>query len=103
MKRRACSLRVCALAVLILGLSLCFTVNTVFSQEENSGPGARLSDGELRLAAEVQRSHEAQLFSIPGVVGVGIGLTEGKDALALHVYLNGDVPGASAAVIPSQV
>jgi hypothetical protein len=58
----------------------------------------------LRMAEEVLAANQAKLLSIPGVVGVGMGLTEQGDRPAIHVYVQtqvtgGTVPGA----IPKQI
>jgi len=104
MKRYAFSLRVFFLAALILGLSLCLGVNLVFSQEEGSAKGVRVSEEQLRPVLEVQEGNEDKLFGIPGVVAVGTGLAEKGGGLAIHVYFNNrDVPGASRAAIPQRV
>ena len=88
------------LIALILGLSLYFRGNLVFSQEE--GSAQVVSEGQLRSIIAVQRSNEDKLFNIAGVVAVGVGLTE-DGRPAIHVYLNRGIPGASAAAIPTQV
>jgi hypothetical protein len=102
MKRYVSSLKGCALVALIIGFSLCLNVTMVFSQEQVVAEGTTISAVQLSSVQEVQRRHEAQLFSIPGVIGVGIGLTERDDELALHVYLNVNAIGVSAAAVPQQ-
>ena len=62
-----------------------------------------VSEEELRPAIEVQRRSENKLFDTPGVVAVGVGLTEDGDGPAIHVYLDVDVPRASAAAISRQI
>jgi hypothetical protein len=100
MKRYTCGLRTFALFAFIVGFSLCFNAPAVFAQEEVVAEGTSITATALRVAQQVQRNHEARLFRRPGVVGVGIGLTEREDELALHVYLNVNAPSASSAVIP---
>jgi hypothetical protein len=65
--------------------------------------GVRLDEEDLRPALQVQHEHEAHLLRLPGVVGVGVGLTEAHDALAIHVYRNADAPGAATATLPSRL
>jgi hypothetical protein len=105
MKRPTCRGQVFTLAALLLGFALHFEATVVFSQApaEGTPKGIQLSEAELAPVVQAQRNNEAHLFSLPGVVGVGIGLTEPGDALAIHVYLNGDVPEASQAAIPPEV
>ena len=102
MNRYVLSLKACALVTLIVALSLCLNATTVFSQEEVVAEGTAITAAQLRAVQQVQSSNEAQLFSLPGVIGVGIGLTERGDGLALHIYLNVTAPGASHAAIPQQ-
>lgn len=98
MKRYASSL-----TVLVVGLSLCFNALVVFAQEASVAEGVAIRAEHLRVVREVKRNNEAWLFSIPGVIGVGIGLDERGDELALHVYLNVHATGASAAEVPQHV
>ena len=102
MKRYVASLNVCALIALILALSLCLKLTTVFSQEPDVAEHTNISAEQLLAVQQVQRINEAQLLSVPGVIGVGIGLTERGDELALHVYLNVNAAGASPAAIAQQ-
>jgi hypothetical protein len=86
------------LAVIFLGHSLFFTVSAssqIVSQ--------LVSEEELRPAIEVQRRNENEIFDNPGVVAVGVGLTEDGSGPAVHVYLNTDAPGASASAISSRI
>jgi hypothetical protein len=103
MKRYSSSLKVCALIALIVGFSLCLNATIVFSQEQVVAEGTTISAAQLLAVQQVQRNNEAQLFSVPGIVGVGIGLTERGDELGLHVYLDVNALGASYAAIPQQV
>jgi len=98
MKRYAFSL-----TVVIVGLLLCFNALVVFAQEASVAEGVAIRAAQLRFVREVQRNNEAWLFSIPGVIGVGIGLDERGDGLALHVHLNVHATGASAAEVPQHV
>jgi len=44
----------------------------------------------------VKRKHEARLMSMPGVVGVGIGRSEGRDCIC--IYVKDDDPRILAAL-----
>jgi hypothetical protein len=102
MKRYVPSLNRCALAAFIVGFSLCLNATMVFSQGQLVAEGTTISAAQLLAVQQVQRNYEVQFFGIPGVIGVGTGLSERGDELALHVYLNLNAPGASHAAIPQQ-
>jgi hypothetical protein len=91
------------LTVLIVGLLFCFNALVVCAQEASVAEGVAIGAAHLRFAREVQRNNEAWLFSIPGVIGVGIGLDERGEELALHVHLNRHAHRASAAEVPQHV
>lgn len=76
-----------------------YFVDSAFSQIVSQ----LVSEEELRPAIEVQRSNENRLFDNPGVVAVGVGLTEDGSGPAIHVYLNVDAPRASAFAISRQI
>jgi hypothetical protein len=46
-----------------------------------------LDDDGWRKAAATKDRMEAAFMAIPGVQGVGVGLSIGRDAYALHVYV----------------
>jgi hypothetical protein len=73
------------------------------AQDDGTAEGIQLRGAQLQAATQVQTTHEPMLFSLPGVLGVGIGLTEDKDGVAIHVYFNPDVAGASHFAIPRQL
>lgn len=86
------------LAVIFLGHSL-FFADSASSQLLSQS----VSEEELRSALEVQSRNENTLFDNPGVVAVGVGLTEDGSGPAVHVYVNTDAPGASASAISSRI
>jgi hypothetical protein len=92
------------LVALIVGLSLCWSVQGASAQDEDQEQDSAqvVSEAQLRGAIGVQSSHEETLLAIPGVVAVGVGLAE-DGAHAIHVYLNKDIPSASAAAVPQVV
>jgi hypothetical protein len=48
--------------------------------------------------------HAATLLGLPGVVSVGVGLTEAGDKPAIHVYVNTKATGApGSAPMPTQI
>jgi hypothetical protein len=58
----------------------------------------------LRMAEEVLAANQAKLLSIPGVVGVGMGLAEQGNRPAIHVYVQTQVTGGTVpAAIPKQI
>src|SRR5215475_11858066 len=72
------------------------------------GPGTEgqrtVEKDALRMAEEVLAANQAKLMSIPGVVGVGMGLTEQGDRPAIHVYVQTQATGGTVpAAIPKQI
>ena len=72
------------------------------------GPGTEgqrtVEKDALRMAEEVLAANEAKLMGIPGVIGVGMGLTEHGDKPAIHVYVQTQVTGGTVpAAIPKQI
>ena len=72
------------------------------------GPGTEgqrtVEKDALRMAEAVLAANQAKLMSIPGVVGVGMGLTEQGDRAAIHVYVQTQVTGGTIPVaIPTQI
>lgn len=64
----------------------------------------KLNDKQLRTAEKVLGNNEAKLMSIPGVIGVGMGLTETGDRPAVHVYVNVEATGGQIpTAIPGQI
>jgi gas vesicle protein len=58
----------------------------------------------LSRAEEALAKNESKLMSIPGVVGVGVGLTEKGDRPAIHVYFNVKTTGGTIPPsIPKQI
>jgi hypothetical protein len=100
MNQCASGVKVLMVAVLIVGLSLYINAQVAWAQDEGTAEGIQLRSAQLQDAIQVQRNHESRLFSLPGVLGVGIGLTEDGDEVAIHVYFNPDVPSASHSAIP---
>jgi hypothetical protein len=78
----------------------------VFSHRYGSGSQTdrRIDEKELQTASAVLARHEAELMSAPGVVGVGLGLTEKGDRPAIHVFLNVKATGGTIPpAIPKQI
>jgi hypothetical protein len=44
-------------------------------------------DARIRLLKQVQERHEARLLSVPGVMGVGIGMDEARKDTVLVVFV----------------
>jgi hypothetical protein len=91
----------------LLLISLCFSASVVFSgqwQDKDQGTPMKMNDEQLRNAEKALANHEAKLMGIPGVVGVGMGLTENGDRPAIHVYVNVEATGGQIpAAIPGQI
>jgi hypothetical protein len=63
-----------------------------------------VAQSELAKAQAVQAMHEAALMGIPGVVGVGIGLSEKGDQASIHVFVDPmSSPRYSPTGIPKQL
>lgn len=59
---------------------------------------------QLHKVEKTLADHEARLMHIPGVVGVGIGLTEQGDQPAIHVYIDRKAAGGTVpATLPKQL
>jgi hypothetical protein len=78
---------------------------SVFSdQDGREKRGSKVTKEQFRRAEKVLAAHEARLLSLPGVVGVGIGMTKKGDQPAIHVYLNVKAAGGeSPTAIPKQI
>jgi hypothetical protein len=77
----------------------------VFSHQDGKQKrGSKVTKEQFRRAEKVLAAQEARLLSLPGVVGVGIGMTEKGDQPAIHVYLNVKAAGSERpAAIPKQI
>jgi hypothetical protein len=78
---------------------------SVFSQQDSKeNKGSKAAKERFRNAEKVLATHEAKLLSLPGVVGVGMGMTKKGNRPAIHLYVNvkatdGKIPAA----IPKQI
>ena len=75
------------LGLIILGM---FVVSVVYAQEENNAAQSQLPAVTLQqveVLKSVHARHENSVFSIPGVVGFGIGLNESGQGPAFIVYV----------------
>jgi hypothetical protein len=93
--------------VLVTLISLHCGVALVCSQGYG-GPGTEgqrtVEKDALRMAEAVLAANQAKLMSIPGVIGVGMGLTEQGDRPAIHVYVQTQATGGTvSAAIPKQI
>ena len=93
--------------LLVLFISLCFSVSLIFSQgckKRGKEDQMKVDEEQLRIAEEVLASNESKLMNIPGVVGVGMGLTEKEDKPAIHVYVDVNSTGGTIpSAIPKQI
>ena len=83
------------LFLLSLGAVLAFSQQ--YGREKNT---TQVDEPQLRKAEKVLASNEAKLMALPGVVGVGMGLTETGDQPAIHVFVN---TRASRGTIPAGI
>ena len=91
----------------LLGLliSLGLGAVLVFSQQhEREKKGTKVDEGQFGRAEKVLAENEAKLMGVPGVVAVGMGLTEKGDRPAIHVFVNSQATGGTIpASIPKQI
>jgi hypothetical protein len=94
--------RVALLGLLILlGLGPVLAFSQQYGREKK---GTKMDEGQLRRAEKVLASNEAKLMGVPGVVGVGMGLTEKGDRPAIHVYVNTQSTGGTIPIaIPKEI
>jgi hypothetical protein len=65
-----------------------FCADSISSQAFSARRAIHMDNAELHRAQAALAKHETALMEVPGVVGVGIGMTlTGNDA-AIHVYLD---------------
>ena len=87
--------------LILLGLGAMFAFSQQYGREKK---GAKVDEGQLRRAEQVLASNEAKLMGMPGVVGVGMGLTEKGDRPAIHVYVNKQATGGTvSSAIPKEI
>lgn len=93
--------------VALFGLLILLSLGAVlaFSQQfRREKKGTKVDEGQLRRAEKVLASNEAKLMGVPGVVGVGMGLTEKGDRPAIHVYVNKQATGGTVpSAIPNEI
>jgi hypothetical protein len=105
-----------AAAIAILAMvAVTFTRQSKMSDPQNDNTDLPLTEKPLgtldeagrdsqtpRSIEEVKEAWEERLMAMPGVVGVGIGLTEDGQQTAIKVYLNQEA-SRQAAQIPSEI
>jgi hypothetical protein len=88
-------------SVLVLSVCVLRTLAQLHASEDGTGA---VDKQAFRRAEAVLANHETELLTIPGVVGVGIGLTEQGGQPVIHVYVNVKATGGTIpAAIPQQV
>ena len=73
------------------------SVSSVDGAPAQDVEGEVVSQGAVTSAASVRDKHSAQLTSIPGVVGTGVGIGEQPGEAAIEVYVKKITPEAQAA------
>lgn len=92
--------RLTKLIIPICLLALSVQSGTAFAEDVVIAEGMAITAAQFDAVKAVQKKYERSLLKTPGVVGVGIGLADGNNnELALHVFFNQQVVGASAAAI----
>jgi len=77
---------------------------SAFSQISSAKGAIKMDNAEIQKAQAALAKHEATLMNVPGVVGVGIGMTETGNDAAIHVYLDVQATGGTIpAAIPEQL
>lgn len=86
------------ITLVVLGVSL-IIVSSLSAQESAQEFGETVMDTKrVEDLKDIQARHEDSIMDIPGVVGIGIGLTvDGKD-MAFIVYVEKLMPSARAQV-----
>jgi len=85
----------------LLGLGAVLAFSQQYGREKK---GTKVDEGQLLRAEKVLASNEAKLMGVPGVVGVGMGLTEKGDRPAIHVYVNTQATGGTIpTAIPREI
>jgi hypothetical protein len=79
----------------VLLVSLGFQDMGIFAQGTEDTEAEKTALERLGPALAAQKSHEDQLFALPGVIAVGIGLTEPGQVPTLDVFLDMNALGAS--------
>ena len=59
-----------------------------------------MDPNKLEVARAIKNKHEAKLMDLPGVLGMGVGLTETGDDVCIHVYID---PMADEGSIPAEL
>ena len=95
------------LLMLALIVSFFFSASLIISggcKQTDEEKEMEVDKGQLGIAERVLADNEAKLMSIPGVVAVGLGLTEEGDRPAIHVYVDVDAAGGAVpAAVPKQI
>ena len=87
--------------LILLGLGGVLAFSQQYGREKK---GSKLDERQLRTAEKVLASNEAKLMGMPGVVGVGMGLTEKGNRPAIHVYVNTQATGGTIPIaIPKEI
>jgi hypothetical protein len=97
--RRTLMKRLTKLIFPICLLALSAQSGITFAEDVVIAEGMAITAAQFDAVKAVQKKYETSLLKTPGVVGVGIGLADGSNELALHVFFNQNAVGASAAAI----
>jgi len=86
-----------------MALALLFAFGTAVAGTIGNSSSEVIYESELRSAIAVQEGNQDDLFALPGVVAVGVGVAQDGITPALHVYFNEAIPQASITAVPTQL
>jgi hypothetical protein len=88
----------------LIAMFSAFYVALAFSQVFGANRTIAMDKTALQKAQVALATHEATLLKVPGVVGVGIGMTATGTDAAIHVYLDVQATGGTIpTAIPKQL
>jgi hypothetical protein len=92
------------ISLVLIAMFSAFYATSAFSQAFSAKRAIQMDKTETQKAQAALAKHEATLMNVPGVVGVGIGMTETGTDAAIHVYLDVQATGGTIpAAIPKQL
>ena len=74
--------------ILLVVILIAVYADSAFSRASSAKEAVKVDNAEIQKAQATLTQHEDMLMNVPGVVGVGVGMTEAGDHAAIHVYVN---------------
>ena len=84
-----------AVGLVLVSMLLGLCAASAFSQISSAKGAINMDNAEIQKAQAALAKYEATLMNVPGVVGVGIGMTERGNDAAIHVYLDVQATGGT--------